>query len=179
MDSWFGTVWAWLGFYLHCLWTVDLVLSEPGQGSITLPMDSWFGTVWARLGFYLRCLWTVDLLLSEPGQGSTYIVYGQWICYCLRLVRVLLTLSMDSGFGTVWVWLGFYLHCLWTVDLVLSEPGQGSTYIVYGQVICYCLSLVRVLLTLSMDSGFGTVWAWLGFYLHCLCTVDLILSEPG
>ena len=42
---------------------------------------------------------------------------------CLSLVRVLLTLSMDSGFGTVGAWLGFYLHCLWTVDLILSEPG--------------------------------------------------------
>ena len=49
---------------------------------------------------------------------------------------------MDSGFGTVRAWLGFYLHCLWTVHLVLSEPGQ---------------SLVRVLLTLSVDSGFGSV----------------------
>ena len=74
-----------------------------------------------------------------------------------ELVRVLIILSMDSGFCTVRAWLGFYLHCLWTVDLVLSEPGQGSSYIVYGQWIWYCLSLVRVLLTLSMDSGFGTV----------------------
>ena len=79
----------------------------------------------------------MDLVLSEPGKGSTYIVYGQWIWYCQSLVRVLLTLSMDSG------------------------------------------SLVRVLLTLSMDSGFGTVRAWLGFYLHCLWTEDLVLSEPG
>ena len=65
----------------------------------------------------------MDLVLSEPGKGSTYIVYGQWIWYCLSLVRVLLTLSMDSGFGTVRAWLGFYSHCLWTVDLILSEPG--------------------------------------------------------
>ena len=86
---------------------------------------------------------------------------------------------MDSGFDTVRAWLGFYLHCLWTVDLILSEPGYGSTYIVYGQWIYYCQSLVRVLLTLCMDSGFGTVRAWLGFYLHCLWTVDLVLSEPG